>query len=113
MAEHHMRISPEIRQVVERFDRNRSGRLDYRELRSALRALGIDAPTNQAARVLATYDADGSGSDARCAAGLHAAMGGGEGAAKGEGPSDDSHQMPWSPSQTVLRWKCPRSISHV
>jgi centrin-3 len=50
-----------VRQTFMRFDRNRSGRLDYRELRSALRALGIDASTNQAARVLATYDADGSG----------------------------------------------------
>ena len=50
-----------VRQTFMRFDRNRSGRLDYRELRSALRALGIDASTNQAARLLASYDADGSG----------------------------------------------------
>ena len=44
-----------------RFDRNRSGRLDYRELRNALQALGLDVSTVEAATVLAAYDDDGSG----------------------------------------------------
>ena len=50
-----------VRATFMRFDRNRSGRLDYRELRNALRALGLDVTTNESARVLARYDADGSG----------------------------------------------------
>ena len=61
MAEHHMRISPEIRQVFERFDRNRSGKLDYRELREAMRALGLDLTTREATQVLQKYDRDRSG----------------------------------------------------
>ena len=50
-----------VRAAFERFDQNRSGRLDYRELREALRTLGIDATTADAARTLSAYDADGSG----------------------------------------------------
>lgn len=54
-------ISPEVRAAFQRFDRNRSGRLDYREVRSALQAMGLDVNTQQAASVLRRYDADGSG----------------------------------------------------
>ena len=50
-----------IRAVFERFDANRSGRLDYSELRNCLHALGIDVTPPEAARVLAQYDADRSG----------------------------------------------------
>ena len=50
-----------VRAAFERFDVNRSGRLDYRELREALRTLGIDYSSSQAARVLQAYDADASG----------------------------------------------------
>ena len=50
-----------IQAVFERFDANRSGRLDYRELRNCLHALGIDANRREAAEVLARYDADLSG----------------------------------------------------
>lgn len=50
-----------VRETFARFDRNRSGRLDYRELRVALRALGIDVTTGEAADALAAYDVDGSG----------------------------------------------------
>ena len=38
------------------FDRNRTGYLDYSELRNALRHYGIDASQRGAARLLATYD---------------------------------------------------------
>ena len=54
-------ISPEVRAAFQRFDRNRSGRLDYREVRTALQAMGLDVSTQQAASVLRRYDADGSG----------------------------------------------------
>ena len=50
-----------VRAAFQRFDVNRSGRLDYRELREALRTLGIDYTSSQAARVLQAYDADASG----------------------------------------------------
>ena len=50
-----------MRAVFERFDANRSGRLDYSELRNCLHALGIDMTRRDAAEVLAHYDADHSG----------------------------------------------------
>ena len=54
-------VDPAIRGCFERYDRNRSGRLDYRELRAALQALGVDVSRAEAADVLGAYDADGSG----------------------------------------------------
>ena len=51
----------EIRAAFERFDVNRSGKLDYSELRNCLHALGIDMTPPGAAQVLAQYDADRSG----------------------------------------------------
>jgi hypothetical protein len=50
-----------VRAAFQRFDANRSGHLDYRELRVALRTLGIDYSSSQAARALQAYDADASG----------------------------------------------------
>ena len=50
-----------LRAVFERFDANRSGRLDYSELRNCLHALGVDVTPPEAAQVLARYDADHSG----------------------------------------------------
>ena len=50
-----------VRAVFERFDANRSGRLDYGELRNCLHALGVDVTPPEAAQVLADYDADHSG----------------------------------------------------
>ena len=44
-----------------RHDRNRSGRLDYRELRNTLEALSLDTTTSHAADLLKRYDADGNG----------------------------------------------------
>ena len=51
----------QVRAVFERFDANRSGRLDYSELRNCLHALGVDVTPPEAAEVLAHYDADHSG----------------------------------------------------
>ena len=56
-----MHIDNAIRAAFARFDANNSGRLDYRELRNALQALGLDVTQREAADVLASYDIDGSG----------------------------------------------------
>jgi hypothetical protein len=55
------RIDSRIKAAFDRFDTNRSGRLDYRELRNCLNALGIDVTGREAAEVLTSYDADGNG----------------------------------------------------
>ena len=47
--------------IFRRFDRNGSGQLDYREIRTALGELGVDCTTDQAVRVLQAYDVDGNG----------------------------------------------------
>ena len=54
-------VDATVRAVFDRFDTNRSGRLDYRELRNCLRALGMDVTRREAKEVLAHYDADHSG----------------------------------------------------
>ena len=52
----------EVRAAFDRFDANGSGRLDYRELRAALRALaGLDVDSQDATAILQQYDADGNG----------------------------------------------------
>ena len=51
----------EVRAAFDRFDANGSGRLDYRELRAALRAFGLDVDSGQATAILQQYDADGNG----------------------------------------------------
>ena len=50
------RIPQRVRRAFSAFDANRSGYLDVRELRNALRHYGIDASARGAARVLASYD---------------------------------------------------------
>jgi Ca2+-binding EF-hand superfamily protein len=51
----------DIRTAFVRFDTNRSGKLDQRELRAALRELGVDADEREAANVLQRYDANANG----------------------------------------------------
>ena len=51
----------DVRAAFVRFDANRSGKLDHRELRAALRELGIDADEREAANVLQRYDANANG----------------------------------------------------
>ena len=60
-ASHSQPVDSRIRSTFDRFDANRSGRLDYRELRNCLNALGIDVTGREAAEVLTSYDADGNG----------------------------------------------------
>ena len=50
---HQAQVDATLRAVFERFDANRSGRLDYSELRNCLHALGVDATRREAAEVLA------------------------------------------------------------
>ena len=61
MHDHSDWSEAEIRQAFNRFDANRSGKLDYRELRHALRALGVDVTDRESVRVLQSYDEDGNG----------------------------------------------------
>ena len=51
----------EIRAAFERFDVNRSGKLDYSELRPALRHLGARSDSEEALRVLVAYDRNRDG----------------------------------------------------
>ena len=51
----------EIRTAFRCFDDNRSGQLDHKELRAALRELGADVDEREAVRVLQSYDEDGNG----------------------------------------------------
>ena len=44
-----------------RFDANNSGKLDYRELRAALKELGLRSDTGEAVRLLQEYDRSGDG----------------------------------------------------
>lgn len=55
------RVPADVRDTFMRHDRNRSGRLDYRELRNTLEALSLDCTTSHAADLLKRYDADGNG----------------------------------------------------
>jgi len=48
--------SARVSSVFERYDRNGSGYLDYRELRSALQHYGVDVSSRGAQQVLAAYD---------------------------------------------------------
>ena len=52
----HGAIPPRVLDTFAYFDGNRSGYLDYRELRNALRYYGIDVSTHGAASVLRRYD---------------------------------------------------------
>ena len=60
-ASHSQPVDSRIRSTFDRFDANRSGRLDYRELRNCLNAMGIDVTSRDAAGVIARYDANSSG----------------------------------------------------
>ena len=51
----------EIRAAFERFDANRSGKIDYNELRPALQHLGVRSDSEEALRVLVAYDRNGDG----------------------------------------------------
>ena len=54
-------VAADIRAAFERFDTNKSGKLDFKELRGALTAMGLEVGQERAAAILQEYDADGSG----------------------------------------------------
>ena len=61
-AERRMHIPHDVRTAFERYDINRSGKLDYKELRNALKDIrGIDASMEHAQYTLEKYDRDRSG----------------------------------------------------
>ena len=49
-------MSAAVRAAFDRFDKNRSGFLDYRELRNALQHMGYDVSTRDAMELLRAYD---------------------------------------------------------
>ncbi len=51
----------ELKATFNKFDRNKSGKLDHKELRKALEAVGLTMDGPQAQGLLAKYDEDGSG----------------------------------------------------
>ena len=51
----------ELRAAFDNFDRNRSGKLDHKELRKALAAISMEIDSVQAADLVAKYDKDQSG----------------------------------------------------
>merc|ERR1719409_1344778 len=51
----------ELKATFNKFDRNKSGKLDHKELRKALEAVGLKMDGPQAQGLLAKYDEDGSG----------------------------------------------------
>ena len=46
----------DIADTFERYDANRSGQLDYKELRNALQAMGLDVSEQKAAQLLQQPD---------------------------------------------------------
>ena len=54
-------VSAEVKAVFEKFDDNRSGKLDYRQLGVALRSMGMSADSNQAAEIIKKFDTDNNG----------------------------------------------------
>ena len=54
-------VTPEVRDAFKRFDKNRSGKIDYTELHAALRYVGLSFDSDEASRILRRYDDDRSG----------------------------------------------------
>lgn len=48
-----------MRATFERFDADRNGQLDFRELRAALAAAGLDSSSAEAAQLIGRHDRDG------------------------------------------------------
>ena len=51
----------EIREAFNLFDTDKSGAIDYRELKAAMRALGFETKKEEMKRIIDEIDADGSG----------------------------------------------------
>ena len=51
----------ELWSAFNKYDKNRSGKLDHKELRSALKTVGLQMDSKQSQALLDKYDRDGSG----------------------------------------------------
>ncbi|GIQ88209.1 hypothetical protein KIPB_010410, partial [Kipferlia bialata] len=51
----------EIREAFDIFDSDKSGRIDYHELKVAMRALGFDVKKEEIQKLMAEYDRDNTG----------------------------------------------------
>ena len=51
----------ELWSAFNKYDKNRSGKLDHKELRSALKTVGLQMGSKQSQALLDKYDRDGSG----------------------------------------------------
>jgi hypothetical protein len=60
-ALHYAGVPPEVREVFDYFNMNRSGFLDYTELVEALRFYGYDASIDESVGLLQQYDDDADG----------------------------------------------------
>ena len=56
LANQSVQVPPKVRMAFNAFDRNNTGKLDYRALRQALKMYGLDPSAREAARILAAYD---------------------------------------------------------
>ena len=51
----------ELWSAFNKYDKNQSGKLDHKELRSALKTVGLEMDSGKATELLAKYDKDQSG----------------------------------------------------
>ena len=51
----------ELWSAFNKYDKNQSGKLDHKELRSALKTVGLQMDSKQSQALLDKYDRDGSG----------------------------------------------------
>ena len=61
LAERAKAFPPDVRAIFERYDGDRNGRLDYKEVRVALAAFGLDVSDDKSRSYLNKYDRDKSG----------------------------------------------------
>ena len=61
LAERAKAFPPDVRAIFERYDGDRNGRLDYKEVRVALAAFGLDVSDDKSKSYLNKYDRDKSG----------------------------------------------------
>nr|AFS33201.1 caltractin-3xHA [Episomal vector pSpiro-PAC-Caltractin-3xHA-C] len=54
-------MTHEIREAFELFDSDRSGRIDFHELKVAMRALGFDVKKEEVQKIMQEYDKDNTG----------------------------------------------------
>ena len=98
-------VSASVRAAFDHFDKNRSGYLDYRELRRALHHMGLNVSTSASIDLLRAYDDYPDGKlDVHEFAELVRDLGGGGGGAAAAAPSGPAARL-------ARRWSPPSSTS--